>query len=162
MHLCTGQAQEAFRHLATQTEHLLTWEPEHHSTAVTFFAGLLLLNASLLSSPSFFAWPAASAESGSFCDGSPHAETPHAEYSCSTGWSEEYENCSSPLGWPSSTVTETNTGLEAEASSNACVSSQVDPSPDLASCSSSFLQSTHGEEAPIQNTGLCTGVYLES
>lgn len=53
MHLCTGQAQEAFRHLATQTEHLFTWEPEHHNTAVTFFAGLLLLNASLLSSHLF-------------------------------------------------------------------------------------------------------------
>jgi len=58
---------------------------------------------------------------------------------------------------------ETDTGLEAEASSNstnACVSSQAGPSPELALFSTRFLHSLGAEEATIQNRGLHMGVYF--
>ena len=41
-------------HLATWIHHLATREPEKHNTEVTFLAGLVLSDASLLSSPSFY------------------------------------------------------------------------------------------------------------
>lgn len=78
-------------------------------------------------------------------------------------FTEKCENRSAALGWPSSTAMETDTGLEAEASSNssnALVSSQAGPSPDLASFSPPLLHSPGGGETPTPKRGRRVGVYF--
>lgn len=85
MKLCSGQAQEALMHLATQTQPLSTslCEPEEQTHQTPFF--LVWCCQIPLSSP---AWPAASAEFGPSWNGSylPCWATSAAN-SCSAGWS---------------------------------------------------------------------------